>query len=751
MDFASVRDALRQGLWIILGTCLVVVCIVAGYTMLLSPEYESSSLVFINSGGTEAQTTTGFVAPGAMSPRRTLTNELGRLKYSQDIRNHVAARLIESAQVLDKDQYFPVLVPEGDRDSITVREVAVRLNDRVSFVVLGEQDMISIVVSSSVPEEAARIANYYAEEYETMALEDSRASVVAARKFLETQIDKISTDLDGIDDQLVAFSRNERVPQQGQDGGVLVSRYAAYQAQRDQAQILLEQERNALEVVTDELAQVDPGATPPPSTSGLEAEVTAYQQRVAELRLQAEVYYANDPTLKGDEGRVPELREISSQIEHYEARRRELENELAALVAANPRQDNSYASELQVQRVQRQSNIRGLEAQVAALDTQIRTLDVQVQGIPRQTVELAQLNRRREMLSEFYVAFLRDLQQTLVAEEAELGYVRIVSTAGVPMAPIRPNMKQNLMLAILLGLGFGVGLAFVRHASKRQITGPVDVESRGFRVLGVIPSLGQLTQKGPKGKRLKGANSKENRRVALGSGSVSPNLLTALDPWSPVTENFRLIRTNIHHAPLGVPKVLLVTSPEMGEGKTLTSTNLAVAMAMGGRRTLLIDADMRRPSTHNMLGGSSDVSLSSILSGESPLEGALDGPELRTGIADLWLLPAGRPTVPPSELLRSMTLTDLIAYARSHFEAIVIDSPPVLVATDVLVLAKLADATVLVVSANKTDARAFDHTLANLEGIGSSVVGIVVNRFDGDGRAKYNYGYTYDYAKDYHV
>ena len=743
LDFGAVRDALRRGIWVIVGTCVVVVALVTGYTLLLPSEYESSALVFINMGGqSQWQTSPASSVPGAVQPRRNLSNEIGRLRFSQDIRNRVGERLIESERVLGNGRYFPILAPIEGQDSVTVTQVAARLYEQVTFNGLGDQDMIAIVAASTVPEEAARIANYYAEEYERISLEESRASVVAARTFLEGQVSKLSGELDGIEDQIVAFSRNQRVPQQGEGGGVLVSRYAAYQAQRDQAQMLLEQERKALEVITDELAQVDPAAlaSPPPSTSGLETEVAAYQQRVAELRLRAETYYANDPSLEGDEDRVPELREVVRQIEHYEGRRMALERELASALAANPKRDESYASELQVQRVQRQSSIRGLEAQLQALTGQIQVLDSQVQGIPRQTVELAQLNRRREMLADWYASFLRDLQQVLLAEEAELGYVTTVSAAGVPVAPVRPNLTQNVVLAILLGLGFGVGLAFVRHASKQLIAGPEDVQQRGFRVLGVIPSLEGLVKEERKGRDA----------VRVGDDHPSTRLLTALDPWSPVTENFRFIRTSLDHVPVGTPKIVLVTSAEMGEGKTLTSTNLAVAMANGGRRTLLIDADLRRPSTHRLLKGKGGGTLADILGSGTMWKEVFDEQDLITDVPDLFLLPAGLPDVPPSELLGSSVLLELLNQVRADFDIVIIDSPPVLVATDVLLLSQLADATVLVVGANRTDVRAFEHTLTTLDDVGSSVTGIIINRYDGGGRSKYNYGYTYDYTKDYH-
>lgn len=744
MSFVVVREALRRGVWIILGTCALVVTLVGGYTLLLPREYDSSALVFVDVGGEPAAEVS---VPGAAQPVRSLSNELGRLQYSQDLRVRVARRLMEASEVVGNAAYFPVLQPQDGSDTVTVADVSARLYERVRFDALGAQSMVAIRVTSTVPEEAARIANFYAEEYEAVALEESRAGVVAARTFLEGQVEKLGEELNEIDNRMVSFSQSRGLPQQGADGQLLVGRFAGYQAQRDEVRLQLEQERHALEVIEEELARVDPGtpgAARPPSTAGLEAEVASYQQRVAELRLRAEEFYVNDPSLRGNEGSVPELQEIVNQVAHYEARREQLEDRLAELLQAHPTQDGTYAAQLQAQRIERQSTVRGLEAQLGALGGQIDLLGRQVQGIPRQNVELAQLERRRGVLISWYSQFLEDLQRVLVAEEAELGYVRIVSTASVPYMPVRPNLKQNLVLAVLLGLGFGVGLAFVRYASGQQLKGPEDVEEQGFRVLGVIPPLDPQIRK-----RYKGKDS-----VAVDAGRLSTKLPTALEPWSPVTENFRLMRTNLEQLQAGAPGVLLVTSSEMGAGKTLTATNLAVAMATGGRRTLLIDADLRRPSTHKLISGAAGAdgaTLAGLLEAGPAWAGLLAGSDLSTSVQGLDLLPAGRPTVPPSELLRDEVLGALLDHVRGAYDAVVIDSPPVLVATDVLLLAQHVDAAVVVVSANGTDTRAFEHTLAALGGVGAVVAGIVVNRFGGEGRTGYAYGYAYDYAQAYHT
>ena len=738
LGFADVREALRRGIWLILGTCALVTFLVAGYTLLLPTEYEAESIVYVETAQASPMNTSDsrLPMPGALGPRHELPNELGRLRYSEDLRRRVATQLIESRAVLGQNAYFPILEPADEGDSLGVNDVAGRLAEQVRFEPLGEQDMIAIVATSTVPEEAARVANLYAELYQDVTLEDSRASIVAARTFLEDQIGKLSGELDDIDDQVVSYSQSQRVPEHGVGGDRIVSQYAAYSARLEGARIQLEQERRALQVIQEELTRVNPGGPPPPSTSGMEAEIGAYQGRIADLKLQAEAFYANDPSLRGKEATVPELKQINERINHYAGRQRELESRLGELAAANPQTSSTYLGSLQAQRIQRQSSIRGLEAEIGALSGQVGQYGARVQGIPRQTVELAQLDRRRAVVASWYESFLQDLQRILVAEESEIGYVSLVTAAGVPRIPVRPNVPQNIVLGLLLGLGLGVGVALTKQATSQLLRRPEELEEQGYRVLGIVPPMDRQIKESFKGKDT----------VEVAGRTTSTRLLAMLDPWSPVTENFRLIRTNLEHALPDPPKVVLVTSSEMGAGKTVTSANLAVAMAASGRRTLLIDADLRRPSSHKMLGVEGQTSLSEVLASPQSWMDNLTTDPFGTTIDDLWFIPAGRCTVPPSELMEAPTFALFIEKMRSHFDAVIIDSPPVLVAPDSLLLARLADAAIIVVRAGQTDMRAIQQTRTSLESIGTPIAGTVVNRFDPESDASYAHGYSYGYA-----
>jgi tyrosine-protein kinase Etk/Wzc len=412
-----------------------------------------------------------------------------------------------------------------------------------------------------------------------------------------------------------------------------------------------------------------------------------------------------------------------------------------------------YAAALQAQRLQHETSVRSLETELGLLDSRLGATSSLLGGVPQAAVHLEQLERRRGIVATWYATFLEDLQRVMVAEQSELGYVDIVSPAYVPTSPARPNLPQNTVLGILLGLGFGIGLTLARHAMQREVRRPTDLVEQGYKVLGVIPTM------------TKEIRSSFGRRqvIEVEGRPVSTRLLTMLTPWSPVAENFRLIRTNLLHGLSeqleqevfggdGVAAVagrtVLVTSPESGAGKTVSASNLAVALAAGGRRTLLVDADLRRPSAHRMFGVDGSRGLADLL--EEPAAWPDKDPDLsefaplQTDIDNLYFLPAGRPAQPPSELVGSDRLDGLLNRARPVFDVIVIDSPPILVAADAVLMARRVDAVVMIVSAEQTDRRALEEARRALEAVGHPVTGLIVNRFDERQSYGHAYGYSYD-------
>lgn len=733
LEWDALWQTIRRGKWIILLTTVLVTAGVTAYTLLMEPVYESGSIVSINTRSRTASLALGNEAPTMETT--TLTSEVGFLQNSAALAVNVVQRLQESADALGTDEHFPLLEEKG----LTTRERARELLEQVTFGPLDTEGLISIQAESHSPEEAASIANFYAKEYKRISQEQSRERVAAARGFLQEQVQKRGSELRSLEGQLENFAREKQTATQGQGGEALVAEYRELRRQRDQTQFELEQEQVALQRLQQQLSQAKPNleeqVQQEGETSELEEQISTLDQRIAGLKAEAEEYYAVNPDLRGQETNIDELESIKDRIDHFSERKRELTDQLVqkekAAAANGEGGPLGYVAQLKSRISETQLNIQALQSQISTLNGRLSSYDGRLAGLPRQSIERGQLERQIARAERWYNSFVDQLQQVKVAEESELGNVRVVRSALVPVVPARPNVQQNILLGLLLGLGFGIGLAFVRGASDRRLTGPEDVEEQGYELVGVIPEMKQEIKKSFNGQDV----------VEVEGRELSTSLMTLLNPLSPVAENFRLIRTNIQHAQVnGSPvQTLLVTSPGPAEGKSVASVNLAAAMAQGGRRTLLIDADIRRPSAHRLLGASLEPGLADLLTGRR----SFHPEDFKTNVKGLSFLPAGKlEGKAPTEFFESRTMKDLMAKLRQYYEVILLDSPPVLAVTDAVVLATHSDAAVVVASANRTDAHALRATQNRLRAVGTRVAGAIVNRVD-DRSAFQDYGYEY--------
>lgn len=748
MDLSELWEPIREGKWVILLVCVLITGAVAAYTYTLPPLYEATSIVSVEDAGN---------APASIVPfageTRELEREMGILEYSGELRLRVAEALISRSEQLvlqdSLDRPLPVLRVESGDGVATTDIVARRLSKKVDFgEVPATASMLRISAESSMPEEAALISNMYAQEYRKFARERSRSGITAARQFLEDQVAKRRDEIRDLENQWEVFARNNETVTLGQDGDRLVQEYTEMDAQRRDLQFQLERERAALDILRDRLTDLEPQLSArvaqEQEVATLRTQIQTLDNRIADLKTQAEPYYINNPDLRGNESSVPELAEIQRQIEGYQRRKQELTDDLVAKAEASEdalEEGNALGSvgQLRNQIEEQQLQIQRTQDQIRQLDGRIAAYAGRLDRIPRQSINRQQLERKLNQAEEFYLTVAEELRRTAIAEESELGYVSIVRNAGIPAIPVSPNMKQNLLLGLLLGLGFGVGLAFVRYAMTQRLKEPEDVQDFGYSLLGVIPEMDQAVKASFKGKETIRVNGKD----------ISTRLLPLHDPWSPISENYRLVRTNLRHSRNGsAPKVLLMTSPEPTDGKTLTSVNVALSMAQSGRRTLLVDADLRRPTTHKLLGYDVGPGVADLLTGETDVKSVT----VRTDIDGLDYIPAGNVTMPPAEAFETERMSDLIDQFRASYEVVIIDSPPVLAVTDPVILAPRCDATLLVVSAENTDARALERVGETLGGVGVEIAGVIFNRYKPSkaGRAgNYKYGYyQYGYERE---
>ncbi len=393
---------------------------------------------------------------------------------------------------------------------------------------------------------------------------------------------------------------------------------------------------------------------------------------------------------------------------------------------------------------QKQNIVNGLESDFrearqretllsAALDQQ----KADVNAMSEKLVEYNILKREAETNKSLYDGLLTKLKEAGITAGLRSSNIRIVDPAMIPSYPSRPAKARNVALAFLVGLVGGIGLALMREYMDNTVKTPDDVET-----LARLPSLAvvpQFTGSNGAGKRaglLQGFASSSNgheKRIEL----VAQHL-----PKSQMSEAFRALRTSLLLSQAGhPPQVILVTSALPREGKTTAAANLAVTLAQLGDSTVLVDADLRKPGVGRLLNmtGGKYAGLSSYLAGVSSLD-LVSVPH--PSIPNLVAIPTGPLPPNPADLLSSSKLTEAIAELRTKFKFIVIDSPPVMAATDAVILSVQCDGVLLVVRSGETPKEAFTRTRDLLTSVKCHLLGVVLNAVDSSA-PDYYYSYRY--------
>ena len=349
-------------------------------------------------------------------------------------------------------------------------------------------------------------------------------------------------------------------------------------------------------------------------------------------------------------------------------------------------------------------------------------------------VEYNILKREAEANKALYEGLMTKMKETAISGALRSSNIRIVDPAMVPATPARPAKTKNIILSFLVGLIGGIGLALLREYLDNTVKTPDDIET-----LARLPSLAVVPQ-------FAGINGNRRRSMLRGfseNGREKRIELVAQHlPKSQMSEAFRALRTSILLSQADhPPQVILVTSALPREGKTTAAANLAVTLAQLGDSTVLVDADLRKPGIGRLLnlGSGKYAGLSSYLAGVSSLD-LVSVPH--PAIPNLVAIPTGPLPPNPADLLSSHKLADAIVELRAKFKFIVIDSPPIMAATDAVILSVHADGVLLVVRSGETPKVAFTRTRDLLTSVKSRILGVVLNAVDSSA-PDYYYSYRY--------
>jgi tyrosine-protein kinase Etk/Wzc len=454
----------------------------------------------------------------------------------------------------------------------------------------------------------------------------------------------------------------------------------------------------------------------------LKNRITKLPPTVKEIKINAnpevEAVRAKIATLKAERAvLLGKFQPGSAKIVDIEEEIKSLEDEktkLDATVRDEFEKPNPARETLQSQIDDLELNKEALEREGAAQEATAKVKLAEAARVAPQGVQLDSLQRQLNQAVKAYEEYESQLREVKVRGLAGKGggaQARIMEEAIVPSVPIRPQKAQQVALAALMGLMLGVGFAFLQEFLDDRVNSSEDVQ----RVV-ALPTLGSVP--------------------TIGEGMNC--LLIGQDAFSPVTEAYRSLRTSVQYSSLDRKVTLIgVTSAHPGEGKSVTSANLAIAMTLQGKRVILVDADLRRPSVHRLFGVEAEPGLTSVLAGELSLDEALRS----TPIEDLQILTSGPLPPNPPELLNSQVMLDLVEHLKERVDVIIFDTPPVIPVTDAQVLGSFLDGMILVVEAGQARKAAVKHARELLDRTRVRILGVVLNKIDHRGK-----GYYYQYA-----
>lgn len=549
--------------------------------------------------------------------------------------------------------------------------------------------LVDVTFRSSDPSLSARAANALAKQYIEQNLEFKFLATKEATDFLNARTA----------DQRKALEQSEQALQKYRE--------------KTGAMALEDRQNIVVQRLSDLNAAVTRARTERIEKESIHNQIRAIQNDSAALDTFPAIL--NNSFIQQLKGQLNELQRLRAQLaEKLGARHPEMLKAQSAIETTEARINAEVQKVVQAVRndfLAAQANERSLQA---SLDQQ----RAEAQELNRASIQYGVLQRDATSNQTMFSGLLERSRETGISGELKTSNIRVVDQAEAPSRPASPNKGMNLLLALFGGSFLGIALAFSFEYLDSRIKQPEQIKTHlGLPFLGMVPLF----------------NPKETTGPPLIGNGMPPEF----------AEAFRGIRTNVLFSSADAgSKSIVVTSTGPGEGKSVVSANLAMSLAMAGQRVLLVDADMRRPKTHELFGVSLEPGLSNVMVGDAKASETVK----RTLTPNLWLMAAGKHPPNPAELLGSRRFKDFMASLAEHFDWVIIDSPPVMAVTDASVVAHSATGVVFVVGAEMTTKGSAKAALEQLDSAKAKYVGGILNRVN---VRRNHYYYARHYRREY--
>jgi capsular exopolysaccharide synthesis family protein len=675
-------------MWTIATATAIVIALTGFYTYKMVPIYKATATVEIETDYPQLQSVNQMYQQPAGDDGSFLTTQLQVLQSDS-----LAWQTIEQLGLRGPQS-------TSSRGSVHQSAAQVAAAQKVALIEsfkgslhvepIKESRIVAVSYESTSPEEASRIVNALINNFIQSSFQQKYDFTKQASGFMETQLAEQKRAMEKSQQDLIDYERKNLIINVGGDKGSSMTDQRLQDLGRDLTQAENDRvaKQSLYELTRSQENQAQIGVI-------VQNEVLQHlEEKMNELRgtyLDARSQYGpNYPKVVRLHDQVVEMQTLIDKQREQAAKK--VENEYKAAVA----RENLFKEAMAKQ-----------QAEVAR-ENQLM-IDHNI------------LKREFETNQQLYENLLTRVKDASISAGFQATKIHVIDPATPPLTPISPNRPRNLLAGVLAGLILGVTLGFVQEALDSSVRSTEEAER-----LTNAPALAVIPVDHDSYRRKQMPANRPMSPATAGSGNVGLAVLRR--PSSPLAESFRSLRTSVllSTAPRP-PQSLLVTSAQVGEGKTSTALNLAIAFAQRGGPVLIVDADLRRPSLAKNLGIPNEKGLSSFLTGAHSLDDVIVHYER---VPNLWVLPAGPRPPDPAELLSSHMMEATLKGLLKRFPQIIIDSPPLLLVTDAVVLSALTDGVILVVASGTTARGALTRAHRILENAGARVLGIVLNKVD---------------------
>lgn len=729
MELRKILEILWRRKWIAINIFAAIFLTVVIGSLLITPWYDSTAKVLIRNSSAASSLLSSLGLQSGSSGQSSISDTdradylalasvrpvLDKVISEQHItRERTRARIMRSIPFMKPLLRFLGVDVEATEEVMT----AERLLDpallsyifpapSVSVDQYEETDIIEIKATSPDREQAMKIANGIANAFIEGETKRAREDYKGAKGFIDENIEKAKLGYVNALEALKDFKEKEKTVNLDTETTNLIQKISDLKKNMEDNNLAIFKTRASIEKIESQLKSIpryEKASEQIKDNEMVQSLKLTLRDLYLDLAASKTKYTKDHPNVVDIQNKIDQTKDL-------------IQKEMSKVFASETTSVNPLHETILEKLTGYYADIAAYESQNQIFPKIISRYETELMTLPRKSSTSAQLNLAVTVTQDVYDSLLQYQYQVGIAESMALSNIYLVEPSITPdindSKHRSPDLLLNAIIAIMLGTIFGIGAALMSEYLDDTIRTPNDV--REFKTLIFLGSIIKL----------------KNR---------DPRLISAMDPRSPLVESFRTIRNSIRFATLDKPaKRIVITSSIEREGKSFMTANLAISLVNDGKKVVILDGDMRRPAMHSYFNLTNSSGLTNFLLGDKGMQDI----QLAVGLDGLRVIPTGPIPPDPARLVGSKKMQELLKDAEENYDMVIIDTPPLSVASDAIVLGEQADAVVFVIESGRASRSHFSETIDLISKANINLVVAVLNKVAREGVSYYYYRYKY--------